>query len=172
MEGLIATESVNSNSNAMIVVDQKRKISLDSGMATKKEQFSVSNETKSIKAEVAGKFLEAELVGHNIAITMERLEGTNQKADKVVLDQAGLVGLGLNEPNSTPNKTGARKWKRAARKGPGSSALSGIPSLIQRILSARKIAKRRGWYGSLSPLQKSPSCKVNLHFSPTFVDSG
>ncbi|KAL5775630.1 hypothetical protein ACOSP7_013187 [Xanthoceras sorbifolium] len=52
-----------------------------------------------------------------------------------------------------------RKWKKAARDGPNSSAFSGLLSSIH---SAHKIAKARGRNESLSPGKKSLICKVNL----------
>ncbi|KAL5746919.1 hypothetical protein ACOSQ2_024216 [Xanthoceras sorbifolium] len=96
----------------------------------------------------------------------ENNSGTEET--KVVMDelarQAQKVELGLvssisNEPILTHKKPNTRKWKRAAQKGSGQSALEGIPNPIQQILSARRNSKSRGRQGSQSPLNKSPACK-------------
>ncbi|KAL5840750.1 hypothetical protein ACOSQ4_013358 [Xanthoceras sorbifolium] len=93
---------------------------------------------------------------HQLAFKPEEGVVTGQ----IAVGELGCEGQVYAEPKSPPIKTTGRKWKRAARKGPNSNVLSGLPSPIQRILSARKIAKGRGRHGSASPVKRSPTCNV------------
>ncbi|KAL5775660.1 hypothetical protein ACOSP7_013217 [Xanthoceras sorbifolium] len=97
---------------------------------------------------------------HQLAFKPEEGVVTGQ----IAVGELGCEGQVYAEPKSPPIKTTGRKWKRAARKGPNSNVLSGLPSPIQRILSARKIAKGRGRHGSASPVKRSPTCKSVLFF--------
>ncbi|KAL5785393.1 hypothetical protein ACOSQ2_007785 [Xanthoceras sorbifolium] len=90
---------------------------------------------------------------HQLAFKPEEGVVTGQIAE----GELGCEGQVYAEPKSPPIKTTGRKWKRAARKGPNSNVLSGLPSPIQRILSARKITKGRGRHGSASPAKRSPT---------------
>ncbi|KAL5746982.1 hypothetical protein ACOSQ2_024279 [Xanthoceras sorbifolium] len=129
-----------------------------------KENVSVLRGKQGAENSVTTKVLEGNQ--KNMDADMKGLEEAHQLAfnpeegvvtGQITVGELGCEGQVYAEPKSSPIKTTGRKWKRAARKGPNSNVLSGLPSPIQRILSARKIAKGRGRHGSVSPAKRSPT---------------
>ncbi|KAL5744756.1 hypothetical protein ACOSQ2_027872 [Xanthoceras sorbifolium] len=139
-------------------------------------------ETKVFMDELATSLSDGSRVVVNLSADMEGLEKAEYDGPTVQngcrngqaqVKVADLILSSSNESVFTPIKPTTRKWKRAARKGLSQSALEGIPSPIQRILSARRNSKIKGRQGSHSPLNRSPVCKVNLQFSPSIsIDTG
>ncbi|KAL5789445.1 hypothetical protein ACOSQ2_004333 [Xanthoceras sorbifolium] len=136
----------------------------DSGPLGGSKNVSVLRGKRGAENSVTTKVLEGNQ--KNMDTDMEGLEEAHQLAFKpeegvvtgqIAVGELGCKGQVYAEPKSSPIKTTGRKWKRAARKGPNSNVLSGLPSPIQRILSARKIAKGRGRHGSVSPAKRSPT---------------
>ncbi|KAL5815974.1 hypothetical protein ACOSQ3_024352 [Xanthoceras sorbifolium] len=120
-------------------------------MGTGEGNNSSTEETKVVMDELAKTLSEGSWVVDSVAADMEGLEGAISVGPIIQIDcgvgQAQKVKLGLvssisNEYILTPKKPNTRKWKRTARKGSGQSALEGIPSPIQRILSARRNSKQ------------------------------
>ncbi|KAL5773595.1 hypothetical protein ACOSQ2_013519 [Xanthoceras sorbifolium] len=130
-------ESTESVEAAMI--DSMGMALMDQKVTGVEANIFVMNGIMVVENKLAANVLEAEGVHNNTTSDMERLEAS-----------------------FSPKKAGGKKWKKIARKGPNLSALSGLQSPIQRILSARMIIKARGRNRSLSPAKKSLICKLKF----------